>query len=236
MEPATLLPTGEVVEDGLPAGGEPTHGRDRDPRGRLQQVRRAGEPGPSALRRPSATRRAASSTAACAIASSGRPNGFGDELRAALVGEVGDVGRGSRCCARPTAITSPPADADVVGVRGAVTSPRGCGGRSCSRRSPRRGDDDEEPELASCCSPGDNSITVANPAAERWLAELRAGGRPGEHLPPVMVAVASRARSMAEGRAARVRSPAPASARWPDVGLLVRGSGARRRAPPRRRR
>jgi DNA-binding CsgD family transcriptional regulator len=69
----------------------------------------------------------------------------------------------------------------------------------------------------------DGSITLADGTAERWLAELREGSR-GESVPAVVTAVASRARSITDGRAApnavaraRVRT---ASGRW----LLVRGS------------
>ncbi len=59
--------------------------------------------------------------------------------------------------------------------------------------------------------------------AEMWLADLAAGG-PGEPLPPVVAAVAARARSIAGGQApgdaiarARVRT---ASGQW----LVVRGT------------
>ena len=41
----------------------------------------------------------------------------------------------------------------------------------------------------------DKSITQADAAAEMWLAELRENSR-GEALPPVVTAVASRARSI----------------------------------------
>jgi hypothetical protein len=49
------------------------------------------------------------------------------------------------------------------------------------------------------CSAPDNTITSANPAARMWLSELRESS-PGHPLPPVVTAVASRARSIA-GRA-----------------------------------
>lgn len=47
----------------------------------------------------------------------------------------------------------------------------------------------------------DNSIALANAAAEDWLAELREAG-PAEPLPPVISAVASPARSVAARRTA----------------------------------
>ena len=69
----------------------------------------------------------------------------------------------------------------------------------------------------------DNTIAVADAAAERWLDEL-ANGRPGDAPPPVVTAVASRARGIADGgdasgvlARARVRA---ASGQW----LLVRAS------------
>jgi DNA-binding CsgD family transcriptional regulator len=78
----------------------------------------------------------------------------------------------------------------------------------------------------------DDSITRSDAVAERWLAELRESSR-GQSLPPVVAAVASRARSVVDGRAAasavaRARV-CTASGRW----LLVRGStlGAEADAP-----
>jgi hypothetical protein len=69
----------------------------------------------------------------------------------------------------------------------------------------------------------EHSITLADPAAEGWLAEL-SESTSGEALPPVVTAVASRARSIVNGHAAtgaiaraRVRT---ASGVW----LLVRAS------------
>ena len=69
----------------------------------------------------------------------------------------------------------------------------------------------------------DNTVVQADAAAEMWLAELRGDAR-GESLPPVVAAVATRARGTADRRAedgaiarARVRT---ASGSW----LLVRGS------------
>ena len=85
MDPATLLPTGHVIEDGLPEAMLAALHGDRDPRAGLQQVPRA---------------RAQSSEPAASLseATGGRldrslrhrelrrPHGFGDELRAAFAG------------------------------------------------------------------------------------------------------------------------------------------------------
>jgi DNA-binding CsgD family transcriptional regulator len=81
--------------------------------------------------------------------------------------------------------------------------------------------EDAEPAGVAVLAP-DDTVTSANPAARMWLSELRESS-PGHPLPPVVTAVASRARSIA-GRAkaasiarARVRT---ASGRW----LLVHGA------------
>ena len=67
----------------------------------------------------------------------------------------------------------------------------------------------------------DLSIELVDRAAEAWLCELREDDRPGHDLPPVITAVASRARLAAAGvgatATARVRT---ATGRW----LVVRGS------------
>jgi DNA-binding CsgD family transcriptional regulator len=67
----------------------------------------------------------------------------------------------------------------------------------------------------------EDTVALANAAAELWLGELR-GSDGGDRLPFVVHAVADRARNVAAGRmsgaaSARVRAP---SGRW----LLVRGS------------
>jgi hypothetical protein len=75
----------------------------------------------------------------------------------------------------------------------------------------------------------DDTVEMANRAADRWLDEIRAGDHPGPPLPPVVRAVAHRARHAAAVDAddsgdppgtiarARVRT---ATGRW----LTVRGS------------
>ena len=219
MDPATLLPTGEVVEDGLPQAASPRMAEieiREDDFNKFDALART--------ERPAAT---LSDATGGELDRSVRhrelrqPNGFGDELRAALVGESATWG-GLTLLRTSDRDHFAAADADVVGFVARYVA-EGLRRAILLTALSAAGDDDEEPDGLVLLA-GDNSITVANPAAERWLAELRAGGRPGEHLPPVMVAVASRARSMAEGRApegpiarARVRTVA---GRW----LLVRGS------------
>ena len=73
----------------------------------------------------------------------------------------------------------------------------------------------------------DDTVEMANPAAGRWLDELRARDPPGGHLPLAVRAAASRARAAASAngdggpaaRLARARIRTPAG-RW----LVVRGS------------
>ena len=72
-----------------------------------------------------------------------------------------------------------------------------------------------------CCSLADNTVAGADPAAQRWLADLEATGPPAP-LPPVVRAVATRAdveAGAAAVPAARARVRAPSGA-W----LVVRGS------------
>ena len=148
------------------------------------------------------------------------PNGFGDELRAVLVRDGtlwGALTLGRASDREPFT----PAEVALVasvsrhlaeGVRRALllTAP-----------AAERHDHDESAGVVLLAA--DNSITLADSMAESWLAELGATG-PDAPLPPVVTAVATRARSSTEGRGpggalarARVRTP---SATW----LTVRGS------------
>ena len=148
------------------------------------------------------------------------PTGLGDELRAVLMSE-GTVWGGltlGRASGREPFTTAEVALVASLsrhlaeGLRRAVllTTP-----------AAERHDHDEPAGVAVLAA--DNSIALADSTAESWLAELGATG-PDAPLPPVVTAVASRARSSAQGRGpssalarARVRTP---SATW----LTVRGS------------
>jgi DNA-binding NarL/FixJ family response regulator len=148
------------------------------------------------------------------------PTGLGDELRAVLMSE-GTVWGGltlGRASGREPFTTAEVALVASLsrhlaeGLRRAVllTGP-----------AAERHDHDEPAGVAVLAA--DNSIAMADSTAESWLAELGATG-PDAPLPPVVTAVASRARSCAQGRGpsgalarARVRTP---SATW----LTVRGS------------
>jgi DNA-binding CsgD family transcriptional regulator len=148
------------------------------------------------------------------------PNGFGDELRAVLTTETGAWGaltllRASDCP------HFAPTEVELLesvhrhlseGLRRAMLL------TALATNPP---DDGESAGLALLTA--DNSIALADPAAERWLSELRAAdGTAG--VPQVVAAVASRARCIAacdaatgEVARARVRTP---SGTW----LSVRGS------------
>jgi DNA-binding CsgD family transcriptional regulator len=80
---------------------------------------------------------------------------------------------------------------------------------------------------------GDNTVEMANRAAERWLDELGAAGRPGAHLPLAVHAVAAQARRAMAGEGddgvgheglarARVRTSA---GRWVIVRASLLGDG-----------
>ena len=91
---------------------------------------------------------------------------------------------------------------------------------------------DDEPAAGLLLLADDNSITSADPAARTWLADLGAEAGADAHLPPVVNAVAGRARAGAADDSGRdgavVQATAPLararvrtrSGRW----LLVRGS------------
>jgi DNA-binding CsgD family transcriptional regulator len=215
MDPATFLPTGEVVENGLPAAA----------RTRMTEI----EIGGRDYNQFGALARSARPAASLSDATHGdldrsrrhrelkRPNGFGDELRAVLVSDAAIWGGLSllRAADRPDftredeAIVASVSRHLAEGLRRAVLlnalSDDGAGGQASAGLA---------------LLEADNSIARADAAAEAWLAELRPDGL----LPQVVTAVASRARAIAGGRTepgadarARVRT---ASGRW----LLVRGS------------
>jgi DNA-binding CsgD family transcriptional regulator len=148
-----------------------------------------------------------------------RPHGFGDELRAVLVGDSVAWGGLSLLRASDRAPFSP-ADAHLVaslahlfaeGLRRAML----LGALSAERRESL-----ESGGLVLLAA--DNSITRADSAAQVWLAELRDNN--GDAVPSVVMAVASSARDIANPHTtseaiarARVQT---AAGTW----LLVRGS------------
>ena len=222
MDPATLLPTGEVVENALPKAATARmteieiRGQDFNP---FNALERSGE-----------------LAAGLCLATSGdldrslrhrelrRPNGFGDELRTTLVGDSSTWGGLTLLRASDRGAFSP-ADVALVaslsrylaeGLRRAMLL-------AALPSEPQDAQDAEQSAGLILLAP-DNTITQADAAAEQWLAELHEEDR-SERLPSVVAAVASRARSIGSQpdtrtfpiARARVRT---ATGRW----LLVRGT------------
>jgi DNA-binding CsgD family transcriptional regulator len=216
FDPATLLPTGGVTVDGLPAAVLP----------RLNQIE---------LREPdvnkfTALARGRQPAASLGAATGGdldlsirqrelrRPSGFGDELRVVCRDDTGTWGALTllRAVGRPLFT---PADVRFAaslagilaeGLRRAVmfAAARDAGGGGAA---------------GVLVLAADDTVKMANRAAERWLGELGADDTAGASgLPVAVMSVAARARAAAAGGAAflaraRVRTRA---GRW----LVVSGS------------
>ena len=218
MDPATQLPTGEVVENGLPPAVM----------ARMSEIEFRGEDFNSFDALARSGRRVASLSGATGghldrslrHRELRRPNGFGDELRAVLVSDATTWGALTLLRASDRGHFSPADAALVASVSGHLAE----GLRRAMLFSSLSGErQDHEDTAGFLLLAADNSVTLADAAGESWLAELD-DGSPGKPLPPVVAAVAHRARNIADGGAetgavarARVRT---ASGRW----LLVRGS------------
>lgn len=218
MDPATLLPTSEVVENGLPDAT----------RTRMAEIEIGGED----FNRFSALRSSGELAGSLSEATSGdldqsqrhrelrRPNGFGDELRVALVDDSTMWG-GLTLLRASDRRTFTPADTALIGSLSRYLAE---GLRRSMLLAALSADPQAtEESIGLVLLASDNSITRADATAELWLAELRESGR-DVPVPPVVTAVASRARSIGNRHAvtaavarARVRT---ASGVW----LLVRGS------------
>jgi DNA-binding CsgD family transcriptional regulator len=148
------------------------------------------------------------------------PNGLGDELRAVLRSDSRTWGALSLLRGADSDHFEPTDSATVASVSAVLAE--GVRRAMLLADPPDEHAGTSEPAgLAQLAA--DYSLITADAAAERWLAELQetASGAP---LPPVVTAVATRARSISAGLAegdslakARVRAP---SGRW----LLVRAS------------
>ena len=216
IDPATLLPTSEVVEHGLPEAAL----------GRMAEI----EVGEVDFNKFAELARAGRPAASLSDATHGqldrslrqrelrRPNGLGDELRAALVADSGAWGgitllreTGRNFTAAETGFLSSLSGHLAEGLRRALLL------------TALSADADGADAGLLVLAP-DNSVQLANSAAQQWLDELNGADRDTSHLPLVVHAVARRARIATAGQAtgdaaARARVPTP-SGRW----LLVRGS------------
>ena len=210
LDPATLLPTGEVVQNGLPT----------DTRPRMAEIEIAGNDFNKFPALARSTRRAAT----LSQATDGKldrslrhrdlrgPNGFGDELRVGLIGDSATWG-GLTLLREQGSPDFAPAETRLLadlspqiaeGLRRAVVQ------AMLSTVKPEPAQDTGVVLLEQ-----DNTIASANAAAEAWLDELdeATSGRP---VPGIVAALASRAREVAAGETvaeARVRFRTP-SGRW----------------------
>jgi DNA-binding CsgD family transcriptional regulator len=221
MDPATLLPTGEFVENGLPTSATV----------RLTEIE---------LREPDVNKFTALARGPRPAASLGettegeldrstrhrelrRPGGFDDELRLVLTGASGTWGALTllREARRPRFT---PAETRLMA---SLAGPLADGVRRAVLLGAVATDDDTATGLLVLAP--DQSVETTNRAADRWLDELGAGGHAGEHLPAVIRSVAVRARDLAEGadaggRGARARVRTPAG-RWATVQGSLLGDG-----------
>lgn len=213
VDPATLLPTGEIVENGLPPAATT----------RLTEIELR-EPDVNKL---TALARAPVPAASLSAATGGdlerslrqrelrRPNGFADELRAVLTGPGGSWGASTllREAKRPP---FRPADVRFVASLGPVLAD---GIRRATLRAHVAAGRDDHPETGFLVIAPDDDIEVVSPAAERWIEELTTDA--GGPLPLAVRAVVAQTRRVASSgerlASARVHTRA---GRW----LMVRGS------------
>jgi DNA-binding CsgD family transcriptional regulator len=218
MDPATLLPTGEIVENGLP---------DWVTR-RIAEIELEG----SDVNTFQVLARSTPRTASLSQATEGdldqsvrhrelkRPNGYGDELRAALVTDSTTWGGLSLLRAdgqRHFTLD----DAEVIDAVSPYLA-EGLRRALLFTEASVNAHDGEAPIGVALIAP-DNTVTEADAAAQMWLAELYEGARHGP-LPLPVHTVVSRARHIGTGQIPhgllaklRVRT---ASGQW----LLLRGS------------
>ena len=219
MDPATHLPTGEIVQNGLPAAAT----------ARLTEIELSG----ADVNTFAALARADRHAAGLSAATDGdldrsrrhrelrRPHGLGDELRAALVvdgttwGALTLLRGGQRSdfAAADTALVAAVAAALADGLRRATLT------EAVATTRAERG-------VGVLALAGDDTVLAVDPAAERWLAQLRdehptAADRHGaavhgrdsglpaaavhggdNGLPVAVTAVACQARRIAAGQAA----------------------------------
>jgi DNA-binding CsgD family transcriptional regulator len=213
MDPATLLPTGEVVENGLPAWTMP----------RMTEI----ELSETDVNKFADLARGERPAASLSEATGGdldrslrhrelkRPNGFGDELRAALVSDSGTWG-GLTLLREAGSPDFAPADATAVA---SLSRHLVEGLRRAMLLSEPAPEADTDRETGLLLLNDDDTIAMANDAAGAWLEELEGGGP--DKPPAVIRAAARRARDAAAGdgslASARIRT---AAGRW----LFVRGS------------
>jgi DNA-binding CsgD family transcriptional regulator len=219
MDPATLLVTGHVIENGLPEEATP----------RLAELEVL-EPD---FNKFAELARAASPAASLSEATGGRlersrrhrelrgPHGLEDELRAAFASDSGTWG-GIVLMREAGTAHFTAADTRML----ASLSPHLADGlRRAVLLSALTAPEEQEADPGLLLLADDDSLEMANSAAQAWLDELGGeAGAPGGRLPFAIRTVADQARNIAAGR---VDGGAVASARVPTRSgrwILVRGS------------
>jgi DNA-binding CsgD family transcriptional regulator len=215
IDPATLLPTSETVEHGLPQAAL----------ARMAEI----EVAEVDFNKFSDLASASLPAATLHDATHGdldrslrhrelrQPLGLGDELRAALVADSGTWGGITLLRENGPAFT--PAETRFV----ASLSGHLAEGLQRALLHTALSTNPDDVDVGLLVLADDNSVQLGNSAAQRWLDELQGSDRNRNHLPIVIPAVAEQARLTAAGHTpgtiARARV-STASGRW----LLVRGS------------
>lgn len=218
-DPATMLPTAEFVENGMPA----------DAISRLVDIE---------LREPDYTKwvdmaRAGRTVASLSDVTAGeldlslrhrevrRPWGYADELRVVLSSSTGTWGTLTVFREKDRPYFSPSEVRLVTSLTGLISD----GLRRSLLLDDARADRDDTGMLV--LDP-DDGVGLANQVAENWIDELGIGTRAGTTLPLVIRAVARQARAIGAGEAssrlarARVRTKA---GRWVIVRASLLGEG-----------
>jgi DNA-binding CsgD family transcriptional regulator len=215
LDPATLLPTGEIVQNGLPPYT----------RARMAEIEMSGEDvSPFAVlgRSPGTVATLSQETGGHLDRSLRHrelraPNGFGDELRVALATDGTTWGALTLLRGADRGDFTAPEARLVASVSGLLAE----GLRRAMLLEAIDGDTEPAPAGVALIA-GDGSVVKADQAGGRWLAEL--AGADDDGLPPAVAAVDARARAAGrhavdDGPVARVRIWTR-SGRW----LLVRAS------------
>jgi DNA-binding CsgD family transcriptional regulator len=230
IDPATLLPTGEFVEDGLPAAAMAryTEIEMREPDfNKFTALARS--PRPAASLSHVTEGHLDRSVRQREIR---RPSGFEDELRVVCSDALGACGALTLLRGAKGPHFTPAEVRFVASLAGVLAD----GLRQGALLGEAIADRDGDGDVGLVVLAADDTVEMSNAAADRWLGELGASDRSGTRLPIVVHAVADRARQAAaagdgpvrdgDGRRsdggggtarARVRT---ATGRW----LVVRGS------------
>jgi DNA-binding CsgD family transcriptional regulator len=222
LDPATLLPTGHVIENGLPDSTmarymeieirEPDVGKFVDLAHGPQRAMSLSAATDGVLDRSRRHRELRG------------PNGFGDELRAAFVGDSGAWG----AIVLLREAGTPDFTAADARLLAALSQPLAEGLRRATLLTAASGseDDGDEPGTGLLLLAVDGSLETQNAAARLWLDELGADPTPGALLPLAIRTVGLRARAADAIARARVRTR---SGRWLVVHGTMLGDGPQSR-------